>query len=670
VNPTWMTRAVSAVANATATETKYEKVEALLTAIRSGKWSAPIAAIRAAGTKDERKALKKRLPAVMWSGTFSERNTKALLEHSGILCADFDHVAERMEEARAKLEADSHVAAVWTSPSGDGLKCLLLIPADSALHKAAFRVVADYFAAMGLTADPARKDVAGMCFVSHDPVLFTRENPEPFAVLADVPEASSTDMSDEPAPATLCELRAALGNIKADCTYDDWIKVGQAIHSYDAGPAGLALWDGWSKTAPTKYEPDACAKRWPSFTAGGGVTVASLFQMAGEGAPILTRMSDIQRQPIRWLWKHRIAIGKLTIIAGDPGGGKSHVCVDIASRISTGKDWPDGGCAPAGDILIMQAEDDEGDTLRPRLEAAGADLNRIHVLKGRKLSGQDHPQAISLHNLATIDRALAGLPECRLLIVDPVSAYLGKTEANDTAEVRALLAPLQELCNRRSVGLVIVSHPNKSAGQKAMYRIGGALGFVAAARVAWLVAKDDDHPERRTFTCIKSNVGPTDIGLGFRLEAWPEEPDYWRVVWEEGVVSLSADDVMNPAEEDREVIRGLDRLLMQELAAGPVESERMSLTLRQAGYADRTVRRAKKRLGIISEKARGGLVGKWVWRLPSTEDGPRDHECTSSAMFCNSSKNTEGGRTSSKVAEGGQDVQCTEGVLVHGELRI
>jgi hypothetical protein len=124
---------------------------------------------------------------------------------------------------------------------------------------------------------------------------------------------------------------------------------------------------------------------------------------------------------------------------------------------------------------------------------------------------------------------------------------------------------------------------------------------------------------------------------------------------------------MNPPDDDREVVRDLDRMLMQELAGGPVEAERITLTLRQAGYPDRTVKKAKKRLGIVSEKAKGGLVGKWVWKLPSNEEGPRDPYCTSSASFGTSSKNTQEVRTTSKSA---QEVHGEVGVPVQGEIRI
>jgi len=383
--------------------------------------------------------------------------------------------------------------------------------------------------------------------------------------------------------------------------------------------------------------------------------------------PAMLCCGDVERKRIRWLWRNRIAIGKLNLLAGDPGGGKTHVAIDIAARVSTGGAWPDGGTAPRGDVLLMSAEDDPEDTIRPRLEAAGADLSRCHMLQGRYVEEKDHPEGITLQSLTTIDAALAALPDARLLIVDPVSAYYGSVDCNNTADVRALLAPLQELCARRGVALLVIVHPNKSTQQRAMYRIAGALGLTAAARIAWLVAEDEEQPGRRTLTAIKSNIGPMNQGLAFRLEPWADDPDYFRTVWEDGVVELSADEVMNPTEDDKAVIRDLDRTIMQELASGPVEAERMTLMLRQAGYNDRAVRRAKKRLGIISEKARGALVGKWVWKLPSNEEGPRDLYCTSSAMFGNSSKNTEGGQPASKVAE---EVRGEEGGLVQGEVRI
>jgi len=220
------------------------------------------------------------------------------------------------------------------------------------------------------------------------------------------------------------------------------------------------------------------------------------------------------------------------------------------------------------------------------------------------------------------------------------------------------------------VALLVIAHPNKATGQRAMYRVSGALGLTAAARVAWLVAEDDEQPGRRTLTAIKSNIGPTDNGLAFTLEPWPEDQDYRLVVWQDGAVALTADDVLNPPEEDRQTVRELDRMLMQELAAGPVEAERMTLTLRQAGYPDRAVKRAKKRLGIVSEKRKGALAGGWCWTLPKTGDTPSLLYCTSSALFGTSSKNTQEVRPSSKGAEEVQEVHPTGGVPIHAEVRI
>jgi RecA-family ATPase len=245
---------------------------------------------------------------------------------------------------------------------------------------------------------------------------------------------------------------------------------------------------------------------------------------AETGSIITRRLADIEAKPVSWLWPGRIARGKVSIIAGNPGLGKSQVTANIAAIVSTGGCWPvdRSQCTP-GDVVFLSAEDDPADTLRPRLEAAGANLHRVHVMDavilGYTGGGQQQNRAFSLRrDLEALSVKLAELGEVAAVVIDPITAYLGDVDSHRNAEVRALLAPLSELAARHGTAIIGVSHLNKSAGTEALMRVTGSLAFVAAARAAYLVAQDPKNPARRLFLPMKNNVGPDSAGLAFCIE--------------------------------------------------------------------------------------------------------------------------------------------------------
>lgn len=184
-------------------------------------------------------------------------------------------------------------------------------------------------------------------------------------------------------------------------------------------------------------------------------------QQAGE---ILTRrIADVEVVPIKWLWPERIARGKLTIIAGHPGLGKSQVTIALAAVVATGGRWPvDNTLCERGDVLMLSAEDNAADTIRPRLEAAGADIDRVEVLdgvvEGFDLDGSKVSRPLNLKtDIAALAALFASRPDLALFVVDPVSAYLGSTDSHVNADVRSLLAPLAALAAKYGVAAVLPS---------------------------------------------------------------------------------------------------------------------------------------------------------------------------------------------------------------------
>ncbi len=339
---------------------------------------------------------------------------------------------------------------------------------------------------------------------------------------------------------------------------------------------------------------------------------AAYVDIAGDRPRARTRrFADIQPQQIRWLWPTRIALGKLTLIAGDPGLGKSMLSASLATHVTTGRPWPDGAaCEHAGDVVLVSAEDDPADTLRPRLDAAGADVARVHLLDFVEEATEDGTErrSFSLEDIEALDGLLAEI-DARLVVIDPVSAYLGGTDSHKNADVRALLAPLAEMAARRGVAVVGITHLNKGGGA-AMYRAMGSLAFVAAARAAYLVAKDPDDPDRRLMLPIKNNVGDDRTGLAYAIAEGVNGAPL--VVWERDVIQTSADEALMP-EDDRSELEEAEHFLLEILKHGPKPSREVLKEAKDAGISERTLNQAKAKLKVKSVKQEGS--GRWCWRL-------------------------------------------------------
>jgi len=260
---------------------------------------------------------------------------------------------------------------------------------------------------------------------------------------------------------------------------------------------------------------------------------------------VLSRVSDISPKKISWLWPGRIPLGKLTLLAGDPGLGKSFVTLDIAARVTRGDSWPDdpNPCEP-GSVIILSAEDDTADTIRPRLEAAGARLEKVHILdavRRSKPNGEISLQHFSLEtDLEALRSAAVLLDDLRLVILDPISAYFGSVDSHTNARVRSVLSPLIEGAASLSFAVVAVDHLSKS-NRQAIYRPNGSIAFTAAARAVWLFAKNPDDPTQRLMLPAKLNLAPDQSGLSYKLVEGT--PGIVTVMWGEST-NLLADSVL------------------------------------------------------------------------------------------------------------------------------
>jgi hypothetical protein len=383
-----------------------------------------------------------------------------------------------------------------------------------------------------------------------------------------------------------------------------------------------------------RYEPGANYQHFNgAATEGGGTSENSPGtdnpprEQAGDAGSLITRrIADIEAEPVSWLWEGRLPRGKVTIIAGDPGLGKSQITASVAAVVTTGGQWPvtRDRCEP-GDVLFLTAEDDPADTLRPRLEAAGANLQRVHVIdgviRGYTGNGDRQTRAFSLQeDPRALEAELAKRGNVAVVVIDPISAYLGGVDSHRNAEVRALLAPLGELAARHNVAIIVISRLNKGSAAQAMMRVTGSLAFVAAARAAYLVAADPADKERRLFLSIKINLAKESTGLAFRIEgATASSPagqlQTSRVMWESEPVTITADEAVQ-SDATKAKCNAVDEAtywLREILTEGPVPSSEIFDRAEAEGFSKKTVRRAAKKLRI--KPAPGGFQGAWSWDL-------------------------------------------------------
>jgi len=203
--------------------------------------------------------------------------------------------------------------------------------------------------------------------------------------------------------------------------------------------------------------------------------------------------------------------GKVTMLAGHPGLGKSQLALAIVSIVTTGGRFPvNGARAECGSAVILSAEDDAEDTIRPRLDAVGADLARCRVVGAvhdRDDTGRDHMRGFSVvDDMPRLATALAEIGDAVLVIVDPITAYLGATDSHRNAEVRSALTPLTHLAAEHRVAVLAISHLRKSLEGEAILRVSGSLAFVAAARAAYVVTRDPANENRRWQIVLVSTV--------------------------------------------------------------------------------------------------------------------------------------------------------------------
>jgi hypothetical protein len=329
--------------------------------------------------------------------------------------------------------------------------------------------------------------------------------------------------------------------------------------------------------------------------------------------------------PTFWLWRGRIPLGKLTVLDDDPGVGKSSVMADIAARVTTASPMPgEETCSleKVAGVVLMTAEDGLADTVRPRLDAAGADVSRIVALTF--VVDQKGERMPSLSDITEIETAINRV-DAKLVVIDPLMAYLSdKTDSYRDHDIRRVLAPLAALAERTGVAIVVVRHLNKHLGSQAIYRGGGSIGIIGAARSGLLVAKDPDDPsgETRILASVKCNLTEPVSSRAFTIT---ESQNGCAVVAWKGESAHSAESLLSiaPAGRAQSATAEAEAFLREVLSDGPKESKEIQSEAAAAGISRASLRRARVAVGVVVRREGFGVGGRWIWSLESSGSGSR-----------------------------------------------
>ncbi|WP_439518498.1 AAA family ATPase [Hydrogenophaga sp.] len=333
---------------------------------------------------------------------------------------------------------------------------------------------------------------------------------------------------------------------------------------------------------------------------------------------VLACGTELTPEPVEWLWPYWLALGKVHILAGAPGQGKTTIAAGaLAATVTIGGRWPDGTRCTPGNVIVCSGEDDPADTLLPRFIAAGGDRSRIFFVQGIRDEAGLYPfdPARDMRELETAIKAAGG---ASLVILDPVvSAVTGDSHKN--TEVRRSLQPLVDAAAAGRFAVLGITHFSKGGqGGDPTQRVIGSVAFSAVARVVLVAAKvrGENGEDRRILARSKSNIGPDDGGIEYHLEQVEALPgiEASRVTWGktvEGSARALLTDVADDAEQaPRESAADFLREVLKD---GPTSAKIVKAEAAEAGHAWNTVRRAADDLLIIKKK--DGMAGGWYWQL-------------------------------------------------------
>ena len=337
-------------------------------------------------------------------------------------------------------------------------------------------------------------------------------------------------------------------------------------------------------------------------------------QLPTASSLLLESADGIAMEPIHWLWDGWLAAGKLHILAGNAGCGKTTLALSLAAAITTGGKWPDGTTAATGDVLMWSGEDDPATTLVPRLVACGADRRRVKFLKAASDGRPFNPAK----DLPLLRAAFENGLHAKLLIVDPIVSVVGSADSHKNAEVRQALEPLVRLAAEFNFAVIGITHLTKGTqGQNPAERITGSLAFGALARVVMIAAKSEASEEQLSSFALaraKSNIGPDWGGFGYTLERVPVGNGVvgQKVLWGDTLGGTTRDVLSSLEGGDKGMDEARD-WLEKILTANPIglSANEIIAAGKSCGFSRDKLGRAKRSLRVKSIKSPDG----WIWQL-------------------------------------------------------
>lgn len=312
----------------------------------------------------------------------------------------------------------------------------------------------------------------------------------------------------------------------------------------------------------------------------------------------------------------------LAVIGGQPGLGKSQISINLAAGVTTGKGLPGTGIfKDLGSVIILANEDDAARTIRPRLDAAGADISKVHIVEGVAREAADVDMFQLDQDIADLRERALQIGDVRLIIIDPPSAYLGsKVDSYKDSDVRRVLMPLGTLAQDTGAMILLIVHLNKRTDGGAQQRFSGSTAWTAAPRVGFMVAQDP-LTKQRFMLPVKNNIGDDRLGYQYHIEEkligyGDQTLKSSFIVWDQATNRSVAELLAPPKANKVTAVDDAKSFLENELVSGPVPVEKIISLSKTAGVSWPSVNRAKKDMPIISSKVGDG----WVWTLLTAKE--------------------------------------------------
>ncbi len=429
-------------------------------------------------------------------------------------------------------------------------------------------------------------------------------------------------------------VKAMLSAINPDIEYCQWRDVVWAVAA-TGWDCSYDLAHSWSSQGAT-WDEDAFIRVWDGFDESRGIGFGTLAyhaknagyvgalptksqaqQFKATGRLVTVCAADIEPEHVEWLVDQSFPLGMLAVIGGQPGLGKSQISLNLAAGVTTGVGLPGNGVfKDLGSVIILANEDDAARTIRPRLDAAGADITKVHIVEGVAREGADVDMFQLDQDIADLRERALQIGDVKLIIIDPPSAYLGtKVDSYKDSDVRGVLMPLGRLAQETGAMILLIVHLNKRIDGGAQQRFSGSTAWTAAPRVGFMVA-EDPLTKQRFMLPVKNNIGDDKLGYQYHIAekliqygGQTFKSSY--IVWDQ-TTNRSVGELLTPPKASKvTVVDHAKSFLEDELANGPLPVEKIISLAKAAGISWPSVNRAKNDMPISSSKVGDG----WVWNL-------------------------------------------------------